>query len=216
MGLFGSIGKLIGGGKAKKASRKAQAAQIEFLNKALDIENQRYSEAQNRFAPIIDQGTAAFNQQADLTGVNGDDKLAGALEALKNSSFYKTLFDSGEEAVLQNASATGGLRGGNTERGLADFGADTFAQALQQQLANLGAIASPGISAIGQLSGFGAQNAANAGNIFGQQGAATAGGILTRGGITQGMWGSAGGALDKLLSSIVPGSSTFGKILGAF
>jgi hypothetical protein len=107
----------------------------------------------------------------------------------------------GQEAVLQNASATGGIRGGNTQTGLANFGRDTLAMAIQQQLQNLGGIANMGLGAAGSVGGFGANQANAVAGLQQNIGQNNSSNILTRGGINAGMWNSAGGFLDSAVSA---------------
>lgn len=122
----------------------------------------------------------------------------------------------GEEAILANASATGGLRGGNIQRGLADFRSDTFASELEAQLARLAGAAGLGSGATDAVSAFGANKANAVANLYGQQGQVRAGGILTRGGINNQMWNNAGGFADGLISSIpgISGNSFLSRLFG--
>jgi hypothetical protein len=136
-------------------------------------------------APWLTAGTAALGQQGDILGLNGADKSAAALAALKDSPIYASLIRSGDEGVLQNASATGGLRGGNLQRGLADFHADTFAQLIQRQLENLSGVSGAGLTAGADLGQLGANKSNALAGLFGQQGAAQAGSTLAQSGINQ-------------------------------
>jgi hypothetical protein len=77
-------------------------------------------------APYRDIGAKALSQYGDLVGTHGAAQQQSAIDALKASPFYQSLFRTGEETELQDAAATGGVRGGNTQRSLADFGSDTL------------------------------------------------------------------------------------------
>lgn len=134
--------------------------------------------------------------------LSASDAQASAIEALKASPLFESLFRTGEEAILANASATGGIRGGNTQRSLADFGSDTLAQVIQQQLANYG-------SAIG--TGMGAQGAvtnANFGTVQGQNTAkqtatdALLQKILGKAGVNSQNWSNVGSFLDDGVKTI--------------
>jgi hypothetical protein len=212
LGLFSFIGGLLGGGAQKKASRAAEAAQLAYAQKALDQQNAQFQQTRSDFMPFQQAGVAALGQQTDILGLNGATEQQTELDALKASPLYQMLFRNGEETVLQNAAATGGIRGGNTQRSLADFGADTFAQTIQQQLQNLGGLSGQGLSASGQVGAFGAQNSAANSQLLQSQGAAKAGGALTRGGISAGMFNSAGGFADSILSAITGGGGGIGGI----
>jgi hypothetical protein len=207
---------LIGGGKQKKASRRAEAAQLEYLNRALDEQRRQFDTTQQNFEPYNNLGRASLGPLGDLIGVNGNDAQGSAIEALRSSPFYQSLYRTGEEALLANASATGGIRGGNTQRSLADFGADTLATTIDRQLANLGGLAGMGLGSTESLANFGANKANAVSNILGQQGQVRAGGLLTRGGITAQQFNNAGSFLDSLASSFLPSSGIGGALKSIF
>jgi hypothetical protein len=175
------------------------------------------------FQPYRDIGGKGLAGLGDLTGVNGAPQQQTAIDTLKASPFYQSLFRTGEEALLQNASATGGIRGGNTERGLADFGSDTLMRTIQQQLANLGGLAGIGLGATNSTAGFG-QNASNAVSGFlTDQGKNLASKDLAIGGINSANWQNAGSFLDQAVSAAFgagagPGGASFSlnKFFGGF
>jgi len=132
--------------------------------------------------------------------VSAADAQQAAIDALKASPLYESLYRNGEEAVLANASATGGIRGGNTTTSLANFGADTLSAVIQQQLANYG-------SAIG--AGLGANNATTNANlsVTGAQNDATQTATnaliqkyLGKAGVNSQNWNNLGSTLDNAIS----------------
>jgi hypothetical protein len=141
----------------------------------------------------------------DGVGINGADKQQEFLTALESSPLLESLFRNGEEAITQNAAATGGLRGGNTQRGLADFRSDTFAGQFDAQLARLAGLAGLGSGATDAVSTFGANASNNISNLYGQQGQVRAGGILTRGGINNQLWNNAGAGIEDAIKAIFGG-----------
>lgn len=214
MGLFSFIGGLLGGGSEKKAINKATDAQVEMGNKAIAEQQRQFDLTRSDFAPYLGAGTKSLGGLTDLLGLNGNDKAAAAIQALKASPIYQSLYDNGKEAILQNASATGGIRGGNTERGLAGFGADTLASVVTDQLSRLGGLAGMGEGATNSVSNFGAHTADAIAGQYNQQGQARASGALAKGGINANMWNSAGSFLDSLVSAIPGvGGSSFGSAL---
>jgi hypothetical protein len=72
-----------------------------------------------------------------LLGLNGPDAASKAIAALKSSPMFTSLFNTGQEAVLQNASATGGVRGGNTQGALYELGSNTLSDVIQNQIKSL-------------------------------------------------------------------------------
>lgn len=146
------------------------------------------------------------------TGVGGQAAQQQAIDGLKASPLYTSLYRNGENAILSNAAATGGLRGGNTQNSLANFGADTLSTVIQNQLANLGGIANMGMGSAGQLGQFGANMAGQVGNALTQQGQARAGAALTTGGINAGMANSLGALGGDIFSKIFPNGMNMGGI----
>lgn len=198
MGLFSVIGGLFGGGAAKKASRKAEAAQIAALDRAMGVVNDQYNTTRADYAPFREGGLQGLERLLTLMGFNGADQQGAGLDALRESPMFQRRYQAGQDAVLANASATGGLRGGNTQRSLYNLGEDTFAATLNEELARLAGLTGIGSGATDAVAGFGANRASTVADLFGQQGDARAQGLLTRGGINSRMWQNAGGALDDI------------------
>lgn len=211
MGLFSFIGGLLGAGAAKKASRSAETAQLGYLSQALNAEQQQRQQSRTDLAPWMTGGVNALTGQENLLGLNGNGVQQSAIDSLQQSPLYQSLYRNGLEANLQNTSATGGIRGGNEVRSLADFGSDTLAQVIQQQLGNLGGLSQQGQQAAGATVASGDQLTQMISQILGQQGQVRAGGILTRGGITNGMFQNAGNFLGQA-ASMIPGLGAFGKL----
>ena len=103
----------------------------------------------------------------------------------------------GENAMLQNAAATGGLRGGNLQGALAKFRPQVLSQLINQRMAQLGGLA-----------GMGQQAATTLGTGLGSAGAA---GALARGG----MWNALPNALMGGLGLYSGLGGTFGGLGGS-
>ena len=132
---------------------------------------------------------------------DGASQQQAAIDALKGSPLYTSLIRNGEDAILANASATGGLRGGNTQGALANFRADTLSQVINNQLANLGGIANMGQGSAGQLGTLGANAANQIGSNLNQQGQARSNAAMLNGALTAKQWNSGGDALSSILSA---------------
>jgi len=211
MGLFGDIlgfaGGLIGGGKAKKASRKAEAAQLEYNRQAMEEQRRQFDLTRSDYAPALSLLAPSVDRLRNLTGLNGDEAFQSGLDDIRAGPLYQNLYRSGEEALLQNASATGGIRGGNMQTGLANFGADTLQQALMQQLSQFGNLAGMGMGATDSASAFGANSTNNIANLLTNQGQIRAGGLLTRGGINNQLWQNAGNLAGGIADSAAGGGN---------
>lgn len=207
MGLFSVLGNLIGGSKAKKASRRAEAAQIEAAEKGIAEQRRQFDVTRADFAPYMQSGIGGLSGLSDLIGINGADAQSAGLVNIQNSPALASIIRNGEEAILANGSATGGLRGGNMQRGLADFRADAFSDQLTQQIARLAGLAGLGQGATDSVSAFGANASNNVTDLLGQQGQARANGLLARGGINASLWNNVGAFGDSIVSSFMGGGS---------
>lgn len=155
----------------------------------------------------------ALSAQQDLLGLNGTQAQQKAIAALSSSPEFTGLVKQGEDAMLANASATGGLRGGNLQAALAQFRPNMLNQLIQQRFQNLG-----GLTALGQNAAAGVGNAGqNASsaiiNALGQQGAAQAGAALASGKADASLWSGLAGTIGQLngqgaFNNLFNGSST--------
>jgi hypothetical protein len=115
-----------------------------------------------------------------LLGLNGTDAQQSAINALLSGPEYTSLLQQGQEGILQNASATGGLRGGNVENSLAHFRSDLLSQLISERYSQLGGISGTGAQVGTNVGELGANNASAIANLLGQQGAARAGGVMAK------------------------------------
>lgn len=135
-----------------------------------------HGRAEGRQATMSAPGSLAAQQ--DLLGLNGGQAQSSAISGIENSPYFSGLVKQGENAILQNASATGGLRGGNTQAALAQFRPNMLAAAIDQQYQRLAGITSLGQNAAAGVGNAGMNMANNNSQLLQQQGAAQAGGIV--------------------------------------
>lgn len=143
-----------GGGKDDASDASAEASR-----EAIKLQKESFNYIKNLIAPYEQGGQKSFNATLDLLGL-GTGSQEEAINALTEQPYFQGLVKQGEQALLQNASATGGLRGGNTQAALAQFRPSMIQQLVQQQLGNLGGITATGMQGVSALSGA-SQNAAN-------------------------------------------------------
>lgn len=197
--IGGSVITGLGGYFAQKsAAEEAAGAQRSASESAIAEQRRQQAEAERLLAPYMQAGQGALGQQQALLGLAGPEAQQAAINQLQQSPQFQSMLAQGEEAILQNASATGGLRGGNTQAALAEFRPQLLSQLIQQQMAQLG-----GLSAMGQqgamgAAGFGQQSAANIGNQYGAMGQAAAGSAMAQGQGMSNLFGGIGGALGTL------------------
>jgi hypothetical protein len=176
-----AIGYVTGAHDQAKAAETAATVQGASAQQGIDEQRRQFDLTQANLAPYMQAGTGALNHQLDLAGVNGPDAQAAAVQAIQAGPQFSSMLKQGENSILANASATGGLRGGNTQAALAQFSPQLLAQLVEQQYSRYGGLAGNGQSAASGLGQIGAGAANSISNLYGQQGAATAGGIMANG-----------------------------------
>jgi hypothetical protein len=181
-----------------RAASKAAKAQKNASNAAIANEQDQFAAIRELLAPYVQAGDKATESQLALLGLLGDDQQRKAIMNVQQGSEYSTLIKQGEEAILQNASATGGLRGGNTQAALSEFRPQLLNQLLNERFSKLGDLAGRGqASAAGQAS-LQQQSAANVSNLIGSIGQAGAGRAIAQGNAIAGGLGAVGDSVGTL------------------
>jgi len=217
-------GALIGGYMQKEGAENAAETQAGAARDASGLQYRQFAETKELLNPYVAAGTGAlggyapyqavgagglagiqqyatgggqaYGQIANLLGLGGVASQQESINALQQSPYYTSQLKAGEEAMLQNAAATGGLRGGNVQNALMQYRPTLLSNTIQQQLANLTGISNLGIQSNQALANYGqsaTQNLAmlggnaaagvgtagqtmgtNVGNLMGQAAAANA------------------------------------------
>jgi hypothetical protein len=129
---------VIGGIVQSNAARSAANAQTEAADKGIAEQRRQFDLIQGLLKPYVGAGESALLQQMALGGMSGPEEQQAAIAAIEGGQEFETLTRSGEEAILQNASATGGLRGGNVQGALAQFRPQVLSSLINQQYGRLG------------------------------------------------------------------------------
>ncbi len=164
-----------------KAAGRASNAQQQAAQQGIDESRRQFDSVKELLSPYVNAGTGALNEQQNLIGLNGNDAQNKSISGIANGGQFNSMVQQGENSILQNASATGGLRGGNTQGTLAQFRPQLLSQLINQQYQNLGGIAQNGQNAASNLGNSGLQTGQNVSNLLQQQGAAKAGGYIAEG-----------------------------------
>lgn len=192
------IGGLVSADAQRSAGNSAADAQSAAALAGIAQQNKQFEAIQALLKPYVDASTGpngSLQAQQNLIGLNGNDPQAAAIEAIRKSPQFTAMQQQGENSILQNASATGGLRGGNTQAALGQFSPQLLAQLINEQYGKLGGLTSIGQNAAAGVGNAGLATGNNISNLLQQQGAAQAGAFLNQGKQTGNMWGSLGGAL---------------------
>lgn len=155
--------------------------QSDAAQSGMDEQRRMFEALQQALKPYTEAGSQAIGGQLALAGLSGPQAQQQAIGALEASPQFATLLQQGEEGILQNASATGGLRGGNTQAALGQFRPALLSQLIEQQYGRLGGLASLGQASAAGVGQGGLQSGANIANLMQQMGAAQAGGQIARG-----------------------------------
>lgn len=181
----GSIfGGITGASDQADAAKQAAATQAAAAQQGITAQQQALQQYQQMISPFVNAGTSALTGQQNLLGLNGNDAQQSAISALQASPQFTSLQKQGEDAILANASATGGLRGGNVQGALAQFSPALLAQIINQQYGNLGGITNTGANAAAGVGSASLNTGSNIAGLLQQQGAATAGGQIAAGNAT--------------------------------
>ena len=181
-----------------KAANQAASAQTESDAAAIEEQRRQFDAIQKLLEPYNQAGTQGLSAQQDLLGLNGQDKQQAAYDAISNSPAMNAYAQQGENAILQNASATGGLRGGNTQGALAQYRPQLLNQMINQQYANLGGITSIGQNAATQTGNAGMQTGMNVSNLLQNTGSANAAAAMAQGKAGANQWSAVGNIFGKI------------------
>ena len=197
---------LVSGMMQADAASSAAGAQSAAAQAGIDEQRRQFDAVKQLLQPFVAAGTGAIGglspfaaagapaleQQQALVGLRGPEAERAAIERIQGGETFKSLTSQGEEALLQRASATGGLRGGNVQGALAQFRPQLLSSLIEQQYGRLGGLTALGerstqnLAQLGQSSAAGVgtaglQTGTNVANLLGQQGAAQAGAEIAQG-----------------------------------
>jgi len=193
-GMVAVAGATVVGGymtsqSASDAADSAAQAQGQASAASIAESRRQFNAIQELLKPYTSAGTSALTGQQDLLGLSGAEAQQKAISGIASGPQMAALTQQGENAILQNASATGNLRGGNTQAALAQFRPQLLNQLIQQQYGNLGGLTSIGQNAAAGVGNAGQNSSNQIINALGQQGAAQAGAALATGQANANMWG---------------------------
>ena len=195
-----TLAAFVSGKSEEKAAKKAADAQVQMANQGIAETRRAEGIFREDLKPYTDAGMNAigilepyyqaglgsigglqqisagtgqgYQGMANIAGVGGQGAQQAEMDRISQSPEFLEQVRQGENAMLQNASATGGLRGGNVQAALAQMRPQMLNQAVDRQYGRYGDIAGMG----GDISQFLASSGQNIGtNIFGAGQASAAG-----------------------------------------
>lgn len=194
------------------ASESAANTEANAANNASALQLQMFEQTEQNEAPFLQAGTGALPfLQAGIGTGGGNVTGTGPLNApftladFKNSPGYEFQMNQGENAILNSASATGGVKSGNTLKGLTSYGEgvanqdywnayNAYVNAQNQKFDQLQTVAGSGQNAAGNLGALSSQVGQSVGNNIVGAGNASAAGTI-------GLANAAGSGLNGLSST---------------
>jgi len=195
------VGGYLSSKSQKDAANTAANAQSEASQAGIEEQRRQFDQIQQLLSPYVTAGNGALAGQQNLLGLNGADAQQAAINGIQASPQFAALQQQGNNGILSNASATGGLRGGNVQGALAQFSPALLSQLIQQQYSNLGGLTSIGQNAAAGVGNAGLQTGNNITNLLGQQGSAQAGAALAAGRANSQMYNTIGNAFGTFVGS---------------
>ena len=192
-------GTLLATGSRNRAADRASDAQAQAADRSVEEQRRQFDATKELLSPYVESGSSGLDGLMALSGLSGDEAQAAEIARIERSPEFTARVEAGEAAILSNASATGGLRGGNTQAALAQFRPQMLADQINTQYGRYGGIADRGQNSATQT-GYAGQNFANqASNAYTQQGSAIAGAALARGENSADLINSIGGLANDFI-----------------
>ncbi len=170
--------QLIGSSMQAKAAGSAADIQSGAAQAGIEEQRRQFDALQALLKPYTEAGLPALEAQQAFIGLRGPEAERAAIERISGSERFQELTRQGEEALLQRASATGGLRGGNVQAALAQFRPQVLNQLIEEQYGRLGGMTTLGQRSAAGVGAAGMESGTNVANLLAQQGAAQAGGEI--------------------------------------
>ena len=189
------------GGSLLKGKGASKAGKLQYDAAMAGVDETRAAREQMRalLQPYVSAGGPALEAQMGALGLRGPEAQQAYVSQQEQSPLFQALAGQGEEAIRQNASATGGLRGGNIQGALAQFRPALLNQFLDQQYGRLGGMTQLGQRSAAGVGASGMEAAGDISDLISKGGAARAGVATAKGQMFGDILGTVGGVVKGLL-----------------
>jgi len=212
----GLVGDITGASAVASAGKRAGKIQAKAAQAAIDEQRRQFDKFIELMSPYVAAGAPALEQQQALIGLKGPEAEQAAIQAIASSPQLQALAQQGEQAMLQQASATGGLRGGNIQAALAQFRPQLLQQLIEQRYGRLGGMTGLGVESSSIQGQQGLNVASNIGNLLLGKGAAQAGSVIAQGGAQRQGIADAIQIGGMIAGAMAGGGGGFGGLSGLF
>jgi hypothetical protein len=162
----------------QEAALQAGGIQAGAAQAAIPLQLEAFEGAQQRLGGFEQVGQAALGSRAALAGLGGIEGQQQAFAQIAESPGQRFIRDRQQRALLRNASAIGGLGGGNVRTALQEQAAGFAAQDIGAQRQELAQLSGGGLTAGLNLAQFGIGTAGTVGDLTQSAAQARATGIL--------------------------------------
>lgn len=173
--MGGIVSGIFGGASAARSAGDVQAKAAEA---GVAEQRRQFDITQGNLDPFLQAGTGALQTQQALLGQLGPEAAAAAQAQFLAAPGQQFAEERAQKNLLQNASAIGGLRGGNVRSALVEQGAGFAAQQFGDFQNRLAALSGSGQTTATSLGQLGSQSATNISGLLQAGGQAQASGIL--------------------------------------
>lgn len=196
-------GALLSSSAQRKAASRSADAQVQAAEVAAEEQRRQFDKIQELLRPFVEAGQFAAPQMQRLAGLGSPEDQAAAVAEIEQGPIFQALARQGETGILQNAAATGGLRGGNVQGALATFRPELLNQQILQRFGQLGQLSQIGQASAAQQAAAGQNFANQFGAAQSDIGAARAGGFLARGQSDQQLFNSLFGTAGRAIGGSI-------------
>lgn len=180
-GLVVGSTSLLSSSQQRSAASQASDAQTAASEAGIAKQGRQFDAMRKLLEPYVAAGGPALQAQQAMLGFGGPAAQQAQIGAVENSPLFQSLLNQGEQGMLSNASATGGLRGGNLQGAMAQFRPQLLAQQLEDRYAKLGGLTSLGQQSATGVGTAGMQTGSMNAALMGQIGQAQAGRAIGEG-----------------------------------
>lgn len=130
-----------------RGARKAADKQIEAANEGIGQQEEGLQSFLDLLSPYVESGKSAISGMNALSGAGTAEQEQAQIESIRRSPIFQSMLESGENRILANASATGGLRGGNVQQAIGTFAPSLLAQEIENRYGRMQGLAGMGANA---------------------------------------------------------------------